>query len=59
MKKIWKVIILVLVAGIITGNLILDYRSQTQAHPQDIEAAELLGLSVVLLLVSWHLILPV
>jgi thiol-disulfide isomerase/thioredoxin len=46
MKKIWKVIILVLVAGIMTGDLILDYRTQAQAHPQDNEAAELLGLSV-------------
>jgi len=46
MKKIWKVIILVLVAGIMTGDLILDYRTQAQAHPQDNKAAELLGLSV-------------
>jgi thiol-disulfide isomerase/thioredoxin len=46
MKKIWKVIILVLVAGIMAGDLILDYRIQAQAHPQDNEAAELLGLSV-------------
>jgi thiol-disulfide isomerase/thioredoxin len=46
MKKIWRVIILVLVAGIMTGDLILDYRTQAQAHPQDNEAAELLGLSV-------------
>ena len=46
MKKIWKAIILVLVAGIMTGDLILDYRTQAQAHPQDTEAAELLGLSV-------------
>jgi len=46
MKKIWKVIILVLVVGIMTGDLILDYRTQAQAHPQDTEAAELLGLSV-------------
>jgi thiol-disulfide isomerase/thioredoxin len=46
MKKIWKVIILVLVAGIMTGDLILDYRSQAQAHPQDTETAQLLGLDV-------------
>jgi peroxiredoxin len=46
MKKIWRVIILVLVVGIMTGDLILDYRTQAQAQPQDNEAAELLGLSV-------------
>ena len=46
MKKIWRVIILVLVVGIMTGDLILDYRTQAQALPQDNEAAELLGLSV-------------
>jgi thiol-disulfide isomerase/thioredoxin len=33
MKKIWKVIILVLVAGVMTGDLILDYRRSAQAHP--------------------------
>jgi len=37
---------LVLVVGIMTGDLILDYRTQAQAQPQDNEAAELLGLSV-------------
>ena len=46
MKKIWKVIILVLVVGIMTGDLILDFRTQAQAQSQDTEAAELLGLSV-------------
>lgn len=46
MKKIWRVIILVLVVGIMTGDLILDYRTQAQAQPQDNEVAELLGLSV-------------
>jgi thiol-disulfide isomerase/thioredoxin len=46
MKKIWKVIILVLVVGIMTGDFILDYRAQAQAQPQDTETAELLGLSV-------------
>ena len=46
MKKIWRVIILVLVVGIMTGDLILDYRTQAQAQPQDNETAELLGLSV-------------
>jgi thiol-disulfide isomerase/thioredoxin len=46
MKKIWKAIILVFVVGIMTGDLILDYQTQAQAHPQDIETAELLGLSV-------------
>jgi thiol-disulfide isomerase/thioredoxin len=45
-KKFWKVIILVFVAGIMAGDLILDYRSQPQAHAQDVETAELLGLNV-------------
>lgn len=46
MKKIWKVIILVFVAGVMVGDLFLDFRNQVQAHPQDTEAAELLGLNV-------------
>lgn len=46
MRKIWKAIILVIVAGIMAGDLILDYQTQAQAHPQDTEKAELLGLSV-------------
>ena len=46
MKKIWKVIILVFVAGVMVGDLFLDFRNQAQAHPQDPEAAELLGLNV-------------
>lgn len=46
MNKIWKVIILVLVVGIMTGDLILDFRTQAQAQPQDTETADLLGLSV-------------
>lgn len=46
MNKIWKVIILVLVVGIMTGDLIMDFRTQAQAQPQDTETADLLGLSV-------------
>jgi len=46
MKKIWRAIILVLVAGIMSGDLILDYRSRAQAAPQDTQAAQLLGLNV-------------
>jgi thiol-disulfide isomerase/thioredoxin len=46
MKKFWKVAIIILVAGIMTGDLLLDYRNQAQAHPQDTEAAELLDVNV-------------
>ena len=46
MKKYWKVAILILVAGIMTGDLLLDYRNQDQAHPQDTETAELLDVNV-------------
>ena len=46
MKRIWKIIILVFVAGVMVGDLFLDFRNQAQAHPQDTEAAELLGLNV-------------
>jgi thiol-disulfide isomerase/thioredoxin len=46
MKNFWKVIILVFVAGIMIGDLFIDFRTQAQAHPQDTETAELLGLSV-------------
>ena len=46
MKKFWKVIILIFVSGIMIGDLFLDFRSQAQAHPQDTETAELLGLDV-------------
>ena len=46
MKKLWKVAILILVAGIMTGDLLLDYRNQAQAHPQDTETAELLDVNV-------------
>jgi len=46
MKKFWKLAILILVAGIMTGDLLLDYRNQAQAHPQDTEAAELLDVNV-------------
>ena len=46
MKKFWKVVILLFVAGIMVGDLILDYQSQTQVPPQDTETAELLGLEV-------------
>lgn len=46
MKKFWKVIILIFVSGIMVGDLILDFRSQAQALPQDTQTAELLGLSI-------------
>lgn len=46
MKKFWKVIILVFVAGIMIGDLILDFRSQALAPQQDTETADLLGLNV-------------
>jgi thiol-disulfide isomerase/thioredoxin len=46
MKKIWRVLIIVLVAGVMSADLLLDYSMQAQAHPQDTEAAELLGLNV-------------
>ncbi|HUV26429.1 MAG TPA: hypothetical protein VMW34_03595, partial [Anaerolineales bacterium] len=46
MKKFWKVSVLILVAGIMVGDLLLDYRTQVQAHPQDTEAAELLDVNV-------------
>jgi thiol-disulfide isomerase/thioredoxin len=46
MKKYWKVIILVFVAGIMIGDLILDFRSQALAPQQDTETADLLGLNV-------------
>lgn len=46
MKKIWKVLIIVLVAGVMTSDLLLDYRRAAQAHPQENESAELLGLAV-------------
>ena len=46
MKKIWKIIILVFVAGVMVGDLFLDFRNQAQVDPQDTETAELLGLDV-------------
>lgn len=46
MKKFWKVIILVFVAGTMIGDLVVDFRSQAQAPQQDTETAELLGLTV-------------
>ena len=46
MKKIWKVIILMLVAGVMIGDLLLDYRMDAQAHPQDTASAELAGLTI-------------
>ncbi len=46
MKKFWKVAIIILVAGIMTGDLLLDHRNQAQAHPQDTETAELLDVNV-------------
>jgi len=46
MKVIWRVLIIVLVAGVMVEDLVSDFRSTAQAHPQDNEAAETLGLSV-------------
>jgi thiol-disulfide isomerase/thioredoxin len=46
MKKIWRVLIIVLVAGVMSADLLLDYRMRAQAHPQDNETAELLGLNI-------------
>jgi thiol-disulfide isomerase/thioredoxin len=46
MKKIWKMIILVLVAGVMIGDLLVDYRLDSQAHPQDTVSAELAGLTI-------------
>jgi peroxiredoxin len=41
MKKFWKIIIFIFVAGIMVGDLLIDYRSQVQAHPQENQVAEL------------------
>jgi peroxiredoxin len=41
MKKFWKVIILIFVTGIMVGDVLIDYRSQVQAHPQENQVAEL------------------
>lgn len=41
MRKFWKVIILIFVAGIMAGDLLIDYQAQVQAHPQESQAAEL------------------
>ncbi len=41
MRKFWKVIILIFVAGIMAGDLLIDYQAQEQAHPQESQAAEL------------------
>jgi peroxiredoxin len=46
MKKTWKVVILIFVVGIMVGDLLVDYLRQAQAHPQDLEAAEALGLEI-------------
>lgn len=46
MKKIWRVLIILLVAGVMVGDLVSDFRSTAQAHPQDKENAETLGLSI-------------
>ena len=41
MRKFWKVIILIFVAGIMAGDLLIDYQAQVQAHPQESQAAVL------------------
>ena len=41
MRKFWKVIILIFVAGIMAGDLLIDYQAQLQAHPQESQAAEM------------------
>lgn len=41
MRKFWKVIILIFVAGIMAGDLLIDYQAQVSAHPQESQAAEL------------------
>jgi len=41
MKKFWKIIIFIFVAGIMVGDVLIDYRSQVQAHPQEDQVAEL------------------
>jgi len=41
MRKYWKVIILIFVAGIMAGDLLIDYQAQVQAPPQESQAAEL------------------
>lgn len=41
MKKFWKIIIFIFVAGIMVGDVLIDYRSQVQAHPQENQVAEL------------------
>ena len=41
MRKFWKVIILIFVAGIMAGDLLIDYQAQVQPHPQESQAAEL------------------
>lgn len=46
MKKIWRVLIIVLVAGVMSADLLLDYRMNGQAHPQESETAESLGLEI-------------
>jgi thiol-disulfide isomerase/thioredoxin len=46
MKKFWKIIIIFFVAGIMVGDVFLDYRSQVELHPQDAQEAELLDRNV-------------
>ena len=46
MKKFWKVSILILVTGIMIGDLLLDYRNPALTNTQDAEAAELLDLNI-------------
>lgn len=45
MKNIWKVIIIILVAGVMISDSLLDYHRAAQAHLQENQAAELSGLT--------------
>ena len=46
MKKYWKVLTIIFVAGIMAGDLLLDFRSQVEAHPQESQVANLEGRNV-------------
>ena len=46
MRNIWKALIIIFVAGIMIGDVLIDFRAQVQARPQDIQAAEALDRDV-------------
>ena len=46
MKKYWKVLTIIFVTGIMAGDLLLDFRSQVEAHPQESQVANLEGRNV-------------